>query len=66
MLKERRLDNLDVVLGGVGPVVLRLLVPEDDDAGGYHGVGEQRPNGHKVNQNIQIKDSSDQRCKNLD
>ena len=39
LLKERRLDNLEVVLLGVGPVLLGLLVPEDDYAGGDHGVG---------------------------
>ena len=66
MLKERRLDNLEVVLLGVGPVLLGLLVPEDDDTGGHHSVGEQRPDGHEVNQHIQIKDGSDQGCRDTE
>ena len=32
-----------------------LLVSEDDDAGGDHGVGQEGPDGHEVHQDIQIK-----------
>lgn len=40
-----------------------LIVPEDEDADGHQGVGQQCPDGHEVHQGRQVKQEGHESCR---
>lgn len=40
-----------------------LVLPEDEDADGHQGVGEQRPDGHEVHQRCQVEQEGHHSCR---